>query len=323
LPANQAKSRTKSSGENAMAIAIRQIHKHFVGEVSGVDLRQPLTPDEAAEIEAGMDKYAVLVFHGQDITDDQQMAFALNFGQRENPRGGNITKKQDYRLGSAGLNDVSNLGKDGKPLAKDSRTHLFNLGNCLWHSDSSFRAIPAKFSLLSARVLNPKGGNTEFADMRAAYDALDAETKAEIDDMICEHSLMYSRGSLGFLDYTDEEKELFKPVLQRLVRTHPVHQRKSLYLSSHAGKVQGMSMPEGRVLLRDLNEHATQPEFVYVHKWTLHDLVMWDNRQTMHRVRRYDQSQPRDMRRATVAGTAPTVPQEAAERQLAAQQAAE
>ena len=305
-----------------MAIAIRQIHKHFVGEVSGVDLRKPLTKDEAATIEAGMDKYAVLVFHGQDITDDQQMAFALNFGARENPRGGNITKKQDYRLGSAGLNDVSNLDKDGKPLAKDSRTHLFNLGNCLWHSDSSFRAIPAKFSLLSARVVNPKGGNTEFADMRAGYDALDAETKAEIEDMICEHSLMYSRGSLGFLDYTDEEKELFKPVLQRLVRTHPVHKRKSLYLSSHAGKVQGMSMPEGRLLLRDLTEHATQPEFVYVHKWTLHDLVMWDNRQTMHRVRRYDQSQPRDMRRATVAGTQPTVPQEAAERQLA-QQAAE
>ncbi len=306
-----------------MAIAIRQIHKHFVGEVSGVDLRQPLTKDEAATIEAGMDKYAVLVFHGQDINDDQQMAFALNFGQRENPRGGNITKKQDYRLGSAGLNDVSNLGKDGKPLPKDSRTHLFNLGNCLWHSDSSFRAIPAKFSLLSARVVNPKGGNTEFADMRAAYDALDDETKAEIEDLICEHSLMYSRGSLGFLDYTDEEKEMFKPVLQRLVRTHPVHGRKSLYLSSHAGKVLGMTMPEGRLLLRDLTEHATQPEFVYVHKWTLHDLVMWDNRQTMHRVRRYDQSQTRDMRRATVAGTAPTVPQEAAERQLAAAQAEE
>ncbi|HLZ04135.1 MAG TPA: TauD/TfdA family dioxygenase [Bradyrhizobium sp.] len=296
-----------------MAIAIRQLHKHFVGEVSGLDLRKPLTKAEAAEIEAGMDKYAVLVFHGQDITDDQQMAFALNFGERENPHGGNITKQKDYRLGSAGLNDVSNLGKDGKPLARDSRVHLFNLGNCLWHSDSSFRAIPAKFSLLSARVVNPKGGNTEFADMRAAYDALDGETKAEIDDLICEHSLMYSRGSLGFLDYTEEEKQMFKPVLQRLVRTHPVHARKSLYLSSHAGAVRGMSMPEGRLLLRDLTEHATQPEFVYVHKWTLHDLVMWDNRQTMHRVRRYDQSQPRDMRRATVAGTMPTVAQEAAE----------
>ncbi len=277
-----------------MTVSIRQLHPHFFGEVSGVDLRKPLTPQEAADIEAGMDKYAVLLFRDQDITDDQQMAFALNFGERENPRGGNIVKPQDSRL-STGLNDVSNLG------------------NCLWHSDSSFRPIPAKFSLLSARVVNPKGGNTEFADMRAAYDALDDEARAEIEDMICEHSLMYSRGSLGFLDYTEEEKQLFNPVLQRLVRTHPVHGRKSLYLSSHAGGIVGMTMPEARVLLRDLNEHATQREFVYVHKWTLHDLVMWDNRQTMHRVRRYDQSQPRDMRRATVAGTQPTVAQQAAE----------
>jgi alpha-ketoglutarate-dependent 2,4-dichlorophenoxyacetate dioxygenase len=295
-----------------MAIAIRQLHPHFVGEVSGVDLRHPLTPQEAIEIEAGMDKYAVLIFHDQDITDEQQLAFALNFGEREKARGGTVTKKEDYRLNS-GLNDVGNLGKDGKPLPRDHRTHLFNLGNCLWHSDSSFRPIPAKFSLLSARVVNPKGGNTEFADMRAAYDALDGDTKAEIEDMICEHSLMYSRGSLGFLDYTDEEKAMFKPVRQRLVRTHPVHGRKSLYLSSHAGAIVGMSVPEGRVLLRDLTEHATQPAFVHVHKWTLHDLVIWDNRQTMHRVRRYDQSQPRDMRRATVAGTQPTVAQQAAE----------
>jgi alpha-ketoglutarate-dependent 2,4-dichlorophenoxyacetate dioxygenase len=295
-----------------MAIAIRQLHPHFVGEVSGLDLRKPLMRDEASEIEAGMDRYAVLIFHDQDITDEQQLAFALNFGEREKARGGNVTKKEDYRL-TTGLNDVSNLGKDGKPLPKDHRTHLFNLGNCLWHSDSSFRPIPAKFSLLSARVVNPKGGNTEFADMRAAYDALEDETKAEIDDLICEHSLMYSRGSLGFVDYSDEEKEMFKPVLQRLVRTHPGHRRKSLYLSSHAGKVVGMSVPEGRVLLHDLTEHATQPEFVHVHKWTVHDLVIWDNRQTMHRVRRYDQSQPRDMRRATVAGTEPTVAQQAAE----------
>jgi alpha-ketoglutarate-dependent 2,4-dichlorophenoxyacetate dioxygenase len=295
-----------------MPVTIRQIHPHFVGEVTGVDLRQKLTPQEASDIEAGMDKYAVLIFHGQDITDDQQIAFARNFGEREDARGGNVTRKEDYRL-SSGLNDVSNLGKDGKPLARDHRTHLFNLGNCLWHSDSSFRAIPAKFSLLSARVVNPKGGNTEFADMRAAYDALDGETKAEIEDLICEHSLMYSRGSLGFIDYSEEEKQLFKPVLQRLVRTHPVHGRKSLYLSSHAGRVIGMTMPEGRLLLKDLTEHATQPEFVYVHRWTVHDLVMWDNRQTMHRVRRYDQSQPRDMRRATVAGTTPTVARQAAE----------
>lgn len=295
-----------------MTIAIRQLQKHFVGEVSGLDLRKPLTTEQARAVQAAIDNYAVLVFHDQDITDEQQLAYALNFGERENARGGTVTRKEDYRL-TSGLNDVSNLGKDGKPLPRDHRTHLFNLGNCLWHSDSSFRAIPAKYSLLSARVVNPKGGNTEFADMRAAYDALDAETKAEIEDLVCEHSLMYSRGSLGFVDYSDEEKALFKPVLQRLVRTHPAHGRKSLYLSSHAGAVVGMSMPEGRLLLRDLTEHATQAEFVYVHRWKLHDLVMWDNRQTIHRVRRYDQSQPRDMRRATVAGTEPTVQQQAAE----------
>ena len=251
-----------------------------------------------------MDKYAVLVFPDQNITDEQQMAFTRNFGAIEDARGGNVTKPQDKRL-ATGMNDVSNLGKDGKPLARDSRQRLFNIGNMLWHSDSSFRAIPAKYSLLSARVVNPKGGNTEFADMRAAYDALDDETKAEIEDLVCEHSLMYSRGSLGFLDYTEEEKVMFKPVRQRLVRTHPVTGRKSLYLSSHAGAILGMPMPEARILLRDLNEHATQPRFVYVHKWRLHDLVMWDNRQTMHRVRRYDESQPRDMRRTTVAGDSP------------------
>jgi alpha-ketoglutarate-dependent 2,4-dichlorophenoxyacetate dioxygenase len=295
-----------------MAVSIRQLHRHFVGEVSGVDLTTPLTAQEAREIEAGMDRYAVLVFHDQDITDEQQLQFASNFGPKENTKGGTVTKKADYRL-TSGLADVSNLGKGGKPLPRDHRTHLFNLGNCLWHSDSSFRPIPAKFSLLSARVVNPIGGNTEFADMRAAYDALDDAAKAEIEDMICEHSLMYSRGALGFLDYTEEEKQMFKPVLQRLVRTHPIHGRKSLYLSSHAGGIVGMTMPEARVLLRDLNEHATQPEFVYVHKWKLHDLVMWDNRQTVHRVRRYDQSQPRDMRRATVAGDTPTVAQQAAE----------
>src|ERR1700735_1820031 len=238
-----------------MTVTIRQLHPHFFGEVSGVDLSLPLTPQEARDIEAGMDKYAVLLFPNQDITDDQQLIFARNFGERESARGGTVTKKQDYRL-TSGLNDVSNLGKDGKPLPRDHRTHLFNLGNCLWHSDSSFRPIPAKFSLLSARVVNPKGGNTEFADMRAAYDALDDETKAEIEDLICEHSRMYSRGSLGFHDSTEEEKQMFKPVRQRLVRTHPVHRRKSLYLSSHAGTILGMSVPEARLLLRALTAQA-------------------------------------------------------------------
>jgi alpha-ketoglutarate-dependent 2,4-dichlorophenoxyacetate dioxygenase len=291
-----------------MSIAIRQIHPVFVGEVSGIDISKPLSPDDVAAIDEGMARYAVLVFHDQKITDEQQMAFTLNFGTLEDARGGNVTKPEDRRL-QVGMNDVSNLGKDGRPLARDSRVQLFNLGNMLWHSDSSFRAIPAKYSLLSARVLNPVGGNTEYADMRAAYDALDAETKAQIEDLICEHSLMYSRGSLGLTEYSEEEKAMFRPVRQRLVRTHPVTGRKSLYLSSHAGAIVGMPTPEARILLRDLTEHATGPQFVYVHRWQPWDFVMWDNRRTMHRVRRYDQSHPRDMRRTTLAGDAPTVAQ--------------
>jgi alpha-ketoglutarate-dependent 2,4-dichlorophenoxyacetate dioxygenase len=291
-----------------MSVSLRQVHPVFVGEVSGIDLSRPLSREEVAAIEAGMDRYAVLVFHDQKITDEQQMAFSRNFGALEDARGGNITKPDDKRL-QVGMNDVSNLGKDGRPLGRDSRERAFNLGNMLWHSDSSFRPIPAKYSLLSARVVNPVGGNTEFADMRAAYDTLDAATRAEIEDLVCEHSLMYSRGSLGMLDYSDEERAMFRPVRQRLVRTHPVTGRKSLYLSSHAGGIVGMPMAEARILLRDLNEHATQPRFVYAHGWRPWDLVMWDNRQMMHRVRRYDDSQPRDMRRTTVAGEAPTAVQ--------------
>ena len=291
-----------------MSVAIRQIHPVFVGEVSGIDLAKPLSRDEVAAIEAGMDRYAVLVFHDQQITDEQQMVFSRNFGTLENARGGNITKPEDKRL-QEGMNDVSNLGRDGRPMERDSRQRLFNLGNMLWHSDSSFRPVPAKYSLLSARVVNPIGGNTEFADMRAAYDALDAVTKRLIEDMLCEHSLMYSRGSLGMLDYSEEERAMFRPVRQQLVRTHPVTGRKSLYLSSHAGGILGMPMPEARLLLRELTEHATQPAFVYAHVWRVWDLTMWDNRQMMHRVRRYDDTQPRDMRRTTVAGDAPTVAQ--------------
>jgi alpha-ketoglutarate-dependent 2,4-dichlorophenoxyacetate dioxygenase len=291
-----------------MSIAIRQIHPLFVGEVSGVDIGKPLSAEEVAAIEAGMDRYAVLVFHDQEITDEQQMAFSVNFGPLENARGGNVTKPEDKRL-VEGMNDVSNLGRDGRPLDPDSRVHLFNLGNLLWHSDSSFRAIPAKYSLLSARVVHPAGGNTEFADMRAAYDELDGAARAQVEDLICEHSLMYSRGSLGMLDYSDEERRMFRPVRQRLVRTHPVTGRKSLYLASHAGAIVGMTMPEARILLRDLTEHATQPRFVYVHQWRRWDLVMWDNRQVMHRGRRYDQRHARDMRRTTVAGDAPTTAQ--------------
>jgi alpha-ketoglutarate-dependent 2,4-dichlorophenoxyacetate dioxygenase len=289
-----------------MSISITQIGPGFVGEVSGIDITLPVAHEDVAAIEAGMDRYAVLVFRDQRLTDGQQVAFSRNFGTLEKAIGSNVTKIEDRRL-SLDLADVSNLDKAHKPLARDNRQRLFNLGNMLWHSDSSFRAVPAKYSLLSARSVNPKGGDTEFADMRAAYDALDTETKREIEDYVCEHSLMYSRGALGFLDYTEEERQTFKPVRQRLVRTHPVTGRKSLYLSSHAGAILGLPTPEARILLRDLTEHATEPRFVYVHKWHLYDLVMWDNRQTLHRGRRYDETQPRDVRRTTVAGDAPTV----------------
>lgn len=294
-----------------MALSIQPLHPAFVGEVCGVDLTRPLARDEVAAIEAGMDRYAVLVFHDQQITDEQQMAFTRNFGEIENSRGGNVTKPGQHRL-PQGMNDVSNLGQDNQPLARDDRRRLFNLGNQLWHSDSSFRAVPAKYSLLSCRLPATVGGNTEFADMRAAYDALDARTRQEVAGLICEHSLIYSRGSLGFTELTEEERTLFRPVRQSLVRVHPVSGRESLYLSSHIGTVVGWPRPEAMAFIRDLSEHATQPEFVHVHRWRQWDLVMWDNRQTMHRVRRFDEREKRDMRRTTVAGDAPTAEQIAA-----------
>jgi alpha-ketoglutarate-dependent 2,4-dichlorophenoxyacetate dioxygenase len=292
-------------------ITITELTHGFAGEVSGIDITRPLTRPEVEVLEAGMDRHGVLVYHDQQFTDEQQKAFSINFGPLEQTAGGNVTKAADRRL-DADIADVSNLGMDHKPLARDDRRRLFNLGNQLWHSDSSFRAIPAKYSLLSARTVVDAGGNTEFADMRAAYDALDPKTKAEIEDLVCEHSLIYSRGTLGFTELSDEEKQMFKPVRQRLVRTHPVTGRKSLYLSSHIGNIVGWPMPEARAFLRDLTEHAVQPRFTYVHKWRRFDLVMWDNRTTMHRVRRFDDTQVRDMRRTTVAGDAVTVAQMAA-----------
>ena len=294
-----------------MAVSIRQVHPGFAGAVSGVDLAKPLAREAVAAIEAGMDRYAVLVFRGQDITDEQQRMVTRNFGEIENPAGGHIAKSHERRL-DAEMIDVSNLDQQGKPLERDDRRRMFNLGNRLWHSDSSYRAVPAKYSLLSARVIATRGGNTEFADMRAAYDALDDATKAEIEDLVCEHSLIYSRGSLGFSELSPEERAMFAPVRQRLVRTHPVTGRKSLFLSSHAGGIIGWPVPEARAFLRDLTEHATQPRFVYIHHWRVFDFVIWDNRQTMHRVRRFDESEVRDMRRTTVAGDAPTAAQVAA-----------
>jgi alpha-ketoglutarate-dependent 2,4-dichlorophenoxyacetate dioxygenase len=255
-----------------------------------------------------MDKYAVLVFRDQDITDAQQLAFTESLGKIEHAIGTSLRAANETRLPTT-FADVSNLDKNNKPYPRDDRRRLFAIGNRLWHSDSSFKVVPAKYSLLHALSIPSKGGNTQFADMRAAYDALDEETKELVEDMVCEHSQMYSRQIIGFTDFTDEERERFRPVRQCMVRTHPVTGRKSLYLSSHAGQIVGWPMPEARGFLRDLIEHATQREFVYTHKWRLGDLVMWDNRQTMHRARPFPAHEPRDMRRTTLAGDGPTAVQ--------------
>lgn len=270
----------------------------FAGEVSGIDLTRRLSDAEVAAIHAGMDEFGVLVFHGQDLTDEQQLAFSRQLGPLETATG-DIAAPEDRRL-SMDVNDISNLDKHGKVVARDDRRRLFSLGNLLWHSDSSFKAVPAKYSLLSARTIPAEGGNTEFADMRAAYDALDEATKREVHDLVCLHSQIYSRGVLGFDEFTEAERVKWAPVRQRLVRRHPVTGRLSLYLASHAGEIEGWPVPEARAFLRDLTEHATQRQFVYAHVWRLHDLVMWDNRVTMHRARRFDGRQVRDMRRTTL-----------------------
>jgi alpha-ketoglutarate-dependent 2,4-dichlorophenoxyacetate dioxygenase len=281
----------------------------FAGVATGVDIAAGINPEQAAGIEAGMDRFAVLVFPDQAINDAQQLAFSRHFGPLETATG-DIVQGAERRL-AMDVNDISNLDKDGRVLARDDRKRLFALGNMLWHSDSSFKATPAKFSLLSARVIPDHGGNTEFADMRAAWDALDDETRALVRDLVCDHTQLHSRGTLGFTDFTEEERQRFAPVPQRLVRRHPVTGRLSLYLSSHAGSIHGWPVPEALMLLRDLTEHATQPHFVYRHTWRRHDLVMWDNRTTMHRARRYPAEQVRDLHRTTVADSAPTLQQAA------------
>jgi len=291
-----------------MPVVTRQIGPCFAAEVEGVDLTRPLSAEEVAAIHAGMDRYAVLVFHDQKLDDEQQLAFTRSLGELEHAIGTSLRAPDEYRLPTT-FADVSNLDRDHRVFARDDRRRLFALGNRLWHSDSSFKAIPAKYSLLHARSVPSKGGNTEFAYMVAAYDALDAETRAEIEDLICEHSQIFSRQQLGFTDFTDEERARFAPVRQRLVRTHPVTGRKSLYLASHAGGIVGWPVPEARAFLRDLVEHATQRQFVYAHRWRVHDLVMWDNRQTMHRARPFPAHEPRDMRRTTLAGDGPTTAQ--------------
>ena len=294
-----------------MSNDLQPLTRHIAARLTGIDARRLLAPTEVTAIEAAMDRHAVLVLPGQDITDWQQLAFSRNFGPLED--GANSgARDAELRLPVV-FADVSNLDKEGRVTERDNKKRMAGLANRLWHTDASFRVVPARYSILSGRIVTTEGGNTEFADMRAAYDALDGKTKAEIEDLVCEHSLIYSRGQLGFTEFLPDERVAMKPVRQRLVRTHPVTGRKSLFLASHIGTIVGWPRPEAMAFIRDLIEHATQPEFVYSHRWTQFDLVMWDNRTTMHRVRRFDDlNLVRDMRRTTTRSDSPTADQEAA-----------
>lgn len=293
-----------------MTLAIQpadENNPHFVARVTGLNIANGVSTETVTLIENAIDQHGVLIFPDQPLNDQQQYTFSEKFGPMEKATG-DINTTHNRRL-SLDINDISNLDHKGNVLARDSRERLFGLGNMLWHSDSSFKKIPAKYSLLSARVIPESGGNTEFADMRRAWDKLDTSLQDECKDLICMHSQIYSRGVLGFDDFTEEERRKWSPVQQKLVRRHPRTNRQSLFLSSHIGGISGWPVPEARLFISDLTEQATQSHNVYVHQWKQHDLVMWDNRVTMHRARRYDHTQHRDLHRTTVSDSSSTLEQ--------------
>ncbi len=284
---------------------ITPLHPLFVGEVTGLDLRDEVDARRLAQLSAALDNYGALVYRGQSLDDDAQMRFSALFGPLE-------TTIRGYRPGSKlrldnRFADISNLDEAGKIVEPADFRQMNNLANRLWHTDSSFKRVPARYSILSAHTLPSAGGETELADMRAAYDDLSEVRKEEIADYVCEHSIFNSRATIGYTDFTDEERAALPPVPQVLVRTHPGSKRKSLYLASHAGGIRGLTPPEGKMLLRDLMEHATQRKYVYTHHWRPGDVLMWDNRCTMHRGRWHDPAEVRDMRRTTVSDEKPTV----------------
>ncbi len=281
-----------------MALTFLKLHPHFVAEVRGLDLRQVDDCRTLDAIRAGMDEYAVLVFRGQLFNDEEQLAFAQRFdGTLHTKTGAAVLTKS--RLGNEALADISNVDADGEILKANDRRRMYILGNRLWHTDASFQDPPGRYSMLSARVVPSVAADTEFADMRAAYDALDAETKGKLEGLSAHHSIAYSRQVLGF-EFSAEEQEKLKGAVHPIVRTNPRTQRRSLYLASHASRIIDWPVPEGRLLLRDLTEHATQPQFVYRHLWRVGDLVVWDNRATMHRGRPFDDTNHRrELRRVT------------------------
>ncbi len=291
-----------------MTIQFFPVFENFAARATGIDLRQIPSAVQIEQIHAAMNQYGVLVFDGQDLDDDQQMQFATQLGPIEDEAA--VVDAQLQRLKHRQMIDISNLEVNGSIMAANDRRRMFNLGNRLWHSDSSFKTIPAQYSMLHARVVPPEGGETQFADMRWAWDRLPEATKALIEPMICDHSLIYSRALLGFDEFTPAEKLAFAPVSQRLVRRHAGSLRKSIFLSAHIGQVHGMLRPEAMSLIRELIEQACAPAYVYSHTWQAHDLVIWDNRCTMHRGRPYDDIRfKRDMRRITLADSESTLAQ--------------
>lgn len=291
-----------------MAITIQPITPDFAAEVGDVALGSPLAADDLAAIRSAFTRYAVLVFPDQQFDDDSQLAFARNFGPLETTVY-KARKNHKLRL-HENMADVGNLDAENRILETNDRQRLYGLGNRLWHTDSSFKRVPAYCSMLHARSIPPIGGQTEFADMRAAYDALPVATKRRIEGLVAEHSIMTSRAKLGFTDFDESEREAFRPVPQVVARRLPDSGRMSLYIASHAGAIRGMADDEARRLLDELMAHATQRQFVYSHRWRVNDLVVWDDRCTMHRGMDFDdQRYARDMRRATVSDVAPTCEQ--------------
>jgi len=291
-----------------MSITISPVTPSFAAEIGDVDLAR-LAEADLAEIKEAFWKYAVLVFPEQHLTEEQHLAFARHFGPVETDRVLD-QKVTPHRLDQS-FADISNLTPDGKIWAEDSRQRMYKAGNKLWHTDSSFKRLPGLASLLYSRTVAPVGGHTEFADQRAAYDALPAETKAKLKGLVAEHSIATSRRKSGFTEFNEDEGRRLPPVPQTLARTIPQSGRKSLYVASHAGRVFGMPEAQGRALIDELIAHTTQRQFVYTHRWRPNDLVMWDNRCTMHRGTDYDDLRwVRDMRRATVSDVANTCEQE-------------
>ena len=280
-----------------MALTFSPLHKLFAARADGIDLREDLPAPRISEIEAAMDRHAVLAFREQTLSEDEQLAFTARFGPMDPGR--HLAVRQHRRVRPE-FADVSNLDEAGNVAGRNHRRILSNMATRLWHTDSSYKKPAAKFSLLYCSATPDWGGETEFADMRAAYDALPDRLRAETEGREAEHYVHHSRATLGFAPREEEIAGAIPPVTWPLIRTHAGSGRKLLYLGSHATHVVGLSLPEGRVLLADLLEHATQRQFVYCHEWRPGDLVIWDNRAVLHRGRRYDLAQPRDMRRSTV-----------------------